>query len=313
MENSTFEHNGFKTGILFIVFNRPDFTKEVFEAIRSIKPERLYIASDGPRLNVEEDFSKVEKTREYLLSNIDWDCKVQTLFREENMGCGKNVKLAIDWFFENEEYGIILEDDCLPVPSFFQYCEELLKRYADDDRIGMISGANHLTNYYNLKDSYLFSKSFTSWGWATWKRSWQFMDHDMTWLESNKMAIIKNISYSRISHSHWKNAIYKVENKLADAWDYQWYFSLSGQNQLCIFPKHNLISNIGWGDDATHTIGKGKQSYKETENIEFPLKHPEFIMPDRKYDAIFERRTLSRQILLGLFPQSLKDRIKKIM
>jgi hypothetical protein len=313
MEDFASTHNGFKTGILFIVFNRPDFTKEVFETLKVLKPERLYIASDGPRSHVKDDAVKVENTREYLLSNIDWDCDVKTLFRKENMGCGKNVKLAIDWFFENEDNGIILEDDCVPVPSFFQFCEELLDKYADDDRVGMISGANHLTNYYDLEDSYLFSKSFTSWGWATWRRAWKFMDHDMTWLESNKMPIIKNISYSRISHSHWKNAIYKVENKLADAWDYQWYFSMSGQNQLCIFPQKNLICNIGWGDDATHTIGKGKQSYTNVDDINFPLKHPEFVMPDRKYDSIFERKTLSRQVLLGLFPQSLKDWIKKLL
>jgi len=314
MENAELLENGFNTGILLIVFNRPELTKQMFEAVKVMQPKRLYIASDGPRMQVEEDAIKVAKTRSYLLSNIDWPCTVQKLFRDENLGCGTNVKLSIDWFFEHEENGIILEDDCVAVPGFFGYCEELLGRYNEDQRIGMISGNNHFTKYYKTNDSYLFSKYKNCLGWATWKRAWQHMDLEMTWLNTEKKKdVLKNMGYGKVSYYHWKNAIRKIEKKIVDAWDWQWYFSLATQNQLCIFPQENLIANIGFGKEATHSIGKPKKSYVQVKDLSFPLRHPQFVLVDKVFDYTFEKKKLRRQIILDLFPQTLKNRIKKLV
>ena len=161
-----------KTPVLFLVFNRPDTTKQVFEAIRQAQPPRLYIASDGHRSDREGEWEKVKTVRDYVVNNIDWDCEVKTLFREKNLGCRIAVSTAISWFFENEEQGIILEDDCFPDQSFFPFCEELLWKYQDDKRIMMITGTNSLGTWKSELQSYHFSIYGSIWGWATWKRAW---------------------------------------------------------------------------------------------------------------------------------------------
>jgi len=282
------EISSFDTAVLLLVFNRPDVTKRVFETIKKIKPKKLYIASDGPRKHVKEDEAKVMETRNYLLSNVDWDCNLKTVFRDENLGCGTNVTLSIDWFFENEEYGIILEDDCVPVHSFFSYAEELLLHYKNDERVGMISGNNHHSNFSSVSESYFFSKFYMCWGWATWRRSWQNMDFEMTWLKTDrKKDIIGNIGYGKTSYLHWKNNVKNITDDIVDTWDFQWCFAMAAQNQLCIVPKKNLVSNIGFGKEATHTIGKARQSYGIVDELSFPLKHPQYILADKEYDRMF--------------------------
>ena len=164
--------NRLKTPILFLVFNRLETTKQVFDVIRLGKPERLYIAADGPRLERVGEAEKVQSVQDYVLSNIDWDCEVKTLIREQNLGCRKAVSNAIDWFFEHEEAGIILEDDTVPDPSFFQFCQELLEYYWEDERVMSIVAPN-IQGALNLEQSYLFSRYSLFWGWATWRRAWQ--------------------------------------------------------------------------------------------------------------------------------------------
>ena len=156
--------------VLFIIFNRPETTQRVFDAIRLAKPTRLYIAADGPRENKTGEKELCEQARK-IAQNVDWDCEVKTLFQKENLGCGKAVSHAISWFFENEDMGIILEDDCLPHQSFFKYCEELLEKYKNNDRIGIISGNNFQKKRKIGSFSYYFSDIVNIWGWATWARS----------------------------------------------------------------------------------------------------------------------------------------------
>ena len=155
-----------ETPVLFLVFNRPDTTAQVFEAIRQAKPPRLYVASDGAREDKEGELEKVKQVRE-IVSQVDWNCEVKTLFRDKNLGCKIAVSSAIDWFFEQEEMGIILEDDCLPHPTFFRFCQELLERYRDDERIGMISGNNFQFGRKCTDYSYYFSMYSHIWGWAS--------------------------------------------------------------------------------------------------------------------------------------------------
>lgn len=163
----------FNSAILLLIFNRLDTTQLVFEAIQKVKPPRLYIASDGARIDKLSEDSLVGDVRNYVINNIDWDCEVKTLFREENLGCKLAVSGAISWFFQNEGHGIILEDDCLPDHSFFRFCEEMLLKYSDDERIGMISGDNFQFGGSQVEDSYYFSRYPHIWGWATWKRAWK--------------------------------------------------------------------------------------------------------------------------------------------
>ena len=173
------------TPLLFIIFNRPDVTLRVFNELKKQKPKYLFIAADGPRAGFEDDIDKCKRVREVVLNEIDWDCEVKTLFRDLNLGCGHAVSGAIDWFFENVEKGIILEDDCLPNKSFFYFCENLLESYKENDEVFAISGANFQDKKIG-KASYFFSKYLYVWGWATWRRAWENYDFDLSGLENFK-------------------------------------------------------------------------------------------------------------------------------
>lgn len=305
------------TAVLFLVFNRLDTTKQVFEAIKEAKPPRLYIAADGARESKEGELEKTKAVREHIISNIDWDCEIKTLFREQNMGCGPSVHNAISWFFENEEMGIILEDDCLPSQSFFWYCEELLEKYKDDERVAQISGVNHLYDKHKLSYSYLFSRYKSCWGWASWARSWQNMDFAMSWLETpQRDDIVRNMGVGKESIRHWNNAIESIQQNKVSAWDWQWYFSISSMNQLTIFPCTNLIANIGFGGDATHTTGTGKEIEKEAFEIGFPLIHPRYVVADQQYDQEFENFNIRLTVIQKIkrkIPVQIKKPIKKLL
>lgn len=235
--------------VLFMIFNRPDTTQRVFEAIREAKPPRLYIASDGPRANKEGESETVESTRKLVLDNIDWDCEVKTLLREENLGCGKAVSGAITWFFGQEQDGIILEDDCLPNPSFFGYCEELLDYYKGSKKVMHISGDQFIPDFDNGA-SYYFTKIQHCWGWASWADRWADYDFD---LDEFKEKDIKNFSDNKNVQKYWLDILNKMKRGEIDTWDYQWVFTIVLKNGLCINPAKNLISNIGFGENSTHT------------------------------------------------------------
>jgi len=303
--------------VLFLVFKRPETTKRVFQAIRAAKPPRLYVAADGPRPGYEGEAEKCEKARK-TATDVDWPCDVKVLFRDENLGCGPAVKSAIDWFFENEEMGIILEDDVLPKPSFFPFCEELLHRYKTDTRIGMISGNNH-AGYIPYNDSYFFSKYKMIWGWATWKRSWDVMDFEMSWLQSPcANMIIKNMGHGKASEKHWLRIIDLLQKMRVNSWAYRWFFSLAAQNLLCIFPRYNLAANIGYGAESTHTPGKAPRAYVDAQDIEFPLHHPQFVIANTDHDRLLEKKILVPPIqrffygpLRSIVPEPVREFVKQ--
>ena len=268
----------FKMPILFLIFNRPNLTEKVFEKISQVKPTKLFIAADGARN--EEEYELCKKTRQIVLDGINWDCEVKTLFREKNLGCKVAVSSAIDWFFENEEQGIILEDDCLPHQSFFAYCEELLEYYKNDTRIMHISGNNPLIEYGD--NSYFFSKLAHIWGWATWRRAWKYYDVNMNnYGDFLKDHIIKDIWTDENRQTQWLNILQDIYNGKIDTWDYQWMYVVFCQNGLCINPQKNLISNIGFGENATHTLEKNSpRANRPTFNTE-KIIHPVFIYGDK--------------------------------
>ena len=245
----------FDTPILFIVFNRPGNTKIVFDEIKKIKPSKLYIAADGPRENNSNDKINCLEVRNIVERQIDWDCEVKKLFRDENLGCKNGVSSAITWFFENEEYGIILEDDCLPDISFFRFCKELLEYYLNDNRIMMISGDNFQTNNKLDKDSYCFVRYSYIWGWATWRRAWKYYDVNISkFPEFKRQAERNNVFLSNDEKEYWLNIFQSVYEGKIDTWDYQWCFTLFSQNGLSIIPNVNLVSNIGFAQAGTHTL-----------------------------------------------------------
>lgn len=236
-----------KTAVLFLLFNRPDTTKQVFEAIRKAKPPRLYVAADGPRQGKVGEAEKVQAVRDYVTANIDWDCQVQTLFRDKNLGCKYAVSGAINWFFEQEEMGVILEDDCLPSQSFFWFCEGLLDRHKDEKKVFMIAGTSYLFNEIESSEDYFFSKYMAIWGWATWKDRWDKYDLSMNnfpQVEQNKTIhsyFNWDANIRDIFLSHYKMA---YENKI-DTWDFQWIYKCAENDGLCLTPYINLVSNIG--------------------------------------------------------------------
>lgn len=285
------------TPILFLIFNRPEYTKEVFNQIRQVKPTKFFVAADGPRKDRLGEIERCQKSRD-IINQVDWKCEIFTLFREENLGCKIAVASAIDWFFSHVEEGIILEDDCVPDPSFFPFCQKLLEKYRENDRIMMITGTNYLFLKHDIKETYFFSKYYVIWGWATWRRAWQLYDITMAnWPKYRDSSQLNRIYLDNRLIS-WYNTMFQLayENKI-DTWDIQWWYSCIFNNGLCIVPKFNLISNIG---EFGH-FHDGKQNFNEY--IRMPTKqiicdnlfNPEFIAVNDKLDKITIDRIFGRE------------------
>lgn len=282
-----------RSPILFLIFNRPDTTRQVFEAIRSARPPRLYIAADGPRKDRINEDKRCAEVRS-IATAIDWPCEIHTLFRDQNLGCKLSVSSGIDWFFQQEPEGIILEDDVLPLPSFFTYCDELLEHYRNNAQIGMISGCNLITKYTNINESYFFSKHNHIWGWASWRRAWSHYDVAMSsWLEWKNTKNLTSIdSGNRLFKIYWQNIFDKCYAGEIDTWDYQWTFALWKNNMLSILPTHNQTYNLGFGIDATHTTTNIPSYVVDSipEALEFPLVHPNNVNSTYAIDNLIDRK-----------------------
>jgi len=290
------------TPVLYLIFNRLDTVKQTFEAIRQAKPPRLYIGADGPRENKPGEEKKVKEVREYVLSKIDWDCEVKTLFRDKNLGCGLAPSQAISWFFENEEMGIILEDDILASQSFFWFCEELLQRYKDDQRVGMISGRNSLGIYEDLSTSYCFTTGGGIWGWATWSRVVKEFDYyDNIFTDKQLSKLLNNTLVDKVETKHIVN-IFKSD--VRTVWDYQWGTFLKINSMLAITPKYNLTRNIGFNDSATHT--KSLLTDIDNYEISFPLKNPTYINNDRNFYKRLSKTYIKRNIIAKIINRFIK-------
>ena len=278
-----------KVPVLLIIFNRPEITMRTFAQIRKAKPRQLFVAADGPRPGHPDDRERCRAARE-VINEVDWDCELKTLFRDQNRGCGYGPAEAITWFFEHVEHGIILEDDCMPSESFFPYCAELLQKYSDDEKIWVISGTNPLKRWYTKRSSYIITKMGGTWGWATWRRAWKHFDYEA------KKWFTKE-GREKVSHSLGKQQYVEVfakefdhyfETVREDVWDYQWLFARYYHGALSIVPSVNLISNIGFGEDATHTKDE-TFNMPGRQELEFPLTHPGR-RTSRFYDRlVFER------------------------
>ena len=273
------------TPVLFIIFKRYDTATQVFKAIRKAKPTRLYVAADAPRDEVDGEIEDCQKTRA-IVDLVDWECEVKNLFQTENQGCGIGPYKAISWFFENEEQGIILEDDCLPHPDFFQYCGELLNRYKNEPSITLITGRNNFRHLPQNSESYFLSALHFCWGWASWRRVWEKYDYtllDITPLRYFK-ALVRYFGLRNLHTIMWRmNILYFCKkNQPKDIWDYQFCITTQMMGGYTIVPKNNLIRNIGNDDRATHTSGMNDDI--PVSSI-IPLKHPDKLHYENQYDV----------------------------
>lgn len=241
--------------VLLIPFRRPDKIKRLVEALALVKPRFIYILADGPRPNNPKEAALCSEARRIAM-DIPWECEIKTNFKDANVGLSKNIVEGIDWFFEQVPMGIIFEDDCIPDPSFFSFCAELLIRYQNDEKIMHISGNNFQQGKTHGDGSYYFSHYSHSWGWATWRRAWQkyhgAVEH---FPEYDKTGRINELPFTRTAKRFWMKLLRNTA-----IWDSRWLYTTWYSRGLCILPNQNLVSNIGFGADATHTTELSAQA-----------------------------------------------------
>ena len=278
-----------QTPVTFLVFNRPELTAQVFARIRDARPPKLLIVCDGPRPNRPDDIEKVTSVRNLIDRGIDWPCEVLRNYAEQNLGCRNRIASGITWAFEQVEESIILEDDCLPDPSFFEYAETMLNRYRDDERIMHVAGNNLTAPYRRRADSYWFSHHAWIWGWATWRRAWQHYDADMSTWDNRRSALEASFA-SSWERAFWIAAYEEARRDLTKAgtWDFPWVYTCRSLGGLCIFPRENLIENLGFGGDSTHTSNEMNRLRLPTQNLG-AITHPIVQSVDRYADDLLTR------------------------
>jgi hypothetical protein len=270
--------------ILFIIFNRPDTTQRVFDKIKEAQPQRLYVAADGPRATKPAEAEMCEQARA-IIKQIDWPCEVKTLFRDSNLGCKHAVSSAIDWYFENEEEGIILEDDCLPANDFFRYCDTMLERYRYDTRIRHVGGCNLQMGEKWGDASYYFSNMTHVWGWAGWRRVWKEYDKELSRYHSNEVRPqLETIFSDKFIVDTWEELFNHVKGGRIDTWDYQLGFLNFFNNSLSVIPNVNLISNIGFGENSTHTTDANSLNANLPLGKLGDITHPLYVLPQKGAD-----------------------------
>lgn len=278
------------TPVAFMIFNRPETTARIYEAIRQARPTVLLVVADGPRPDRPGEAEQCAAARA-IIDRVDWECQVLTNYAETNLGCGRRISSGITWVFEQVEEAIILEDDCLPHSDFFPFCASLLGRYRDDERVMMIGGTNFLGQFAS-PSSYLFSRFFAIWGWATWRRAWQKYDFTLPGWETYKAQ--RQVGYyypQRYVVDYITTMFDLIQQQRIDTWDIQWFYTCLFNNGLSIVPHVNLITNIG-GAVGTHTIDGLSEPPLPTWPLDATaLRHPKQVFADRVYDtALFQAR-----------------------
>ncbi|MGK7922753.1 MAG: glycosyltransferase family 2 protein [Trichodesmium sp.] len=281
-----------QTPVVFLIFKRPQTTARVFEVIRQAKPSKLLVVADGPRVDRLEEAEKCAATRK-IIDQVDWNCQVYKNYSEVNLGCARRVSSGLSWAFEQVEEAIILEDDCIVHPTFFRFCEELLAKYQSDERIMSIAASNFQFGRHRNDYSYYFSRYHHCWGWATWKRAWQYFNFEMKlWFDVLRMNLLKDILRDDKAIQVWQKTFQCTYDGKVDSWANRWMLSCWLQGGLSILPQVNLVSNIGFVEDATNTGSEPSiYSNMNLNSIEFPLKHPPFIISDLSADK-FTQDTL---------------------
>lgn len=283
--------------VIFIIFNRPDTTRQVFEKIRAAKPRTLLVIADGARPDRAGEAEKCAATRA-IIDEVDWDCQVQKNFSEINLGCRLRISSGITWAFERVEKAIILEDDCLPSDSFFPYCADLLDRYESDERVMMVSGNNRLFGQADTSDSYYFSRYPHYWGWATWRRAWAKYDVQMThWPEIRDRRLFDQYLPNAVARYYWESTFQHVYHGDINTWAYQWVYSIWANSGFCAVPARNLVRNIGFHSEATNTTRHSVYSSLASlgaEDLDLPLTHPATFLASYDKDRVEAKLWASR-------------------
>jgi hypothetical protein len=297
-----------RTPVAFIIFNRPDTTAKVFEAIRQAKPSLLLVIADGARASKLGEVEKCAATRA-IIDGVDWECEVRTNYSDINLGCGNRVSSGLDWVFQEVEEAIILEDDCLPHATFFQFCENLLEYYRNDTRIMSIIGNNLQMGNSHSDNSYYFSRYNHVWGWASWRRAWKHYDFRMTnWPKIKDGNFLNSIFDHLESRRYWSEKFDQMYKGEIDTWDFQWMFSCWSQNALTVVPEVNLVSNIGFGVDATHTFETCSLANLPVAEMIIPLIHPEFMIRNSDADRFTDKELFKTNNF-----SYIKSRLKSIL
>jgi hypothetical protein len=275
----------FSTPILFIFFNKSETTLRVFEQIQKLKPRNLYLLVDGARDSKPGEKEIRQQLLDSVLAGITWECDLKTFIREKNYGLRLNLRQGLDWFFEQVEEGIVLEDDCVPEQSFFPFCEEMLEKYRHDNRIMHISGSNFMPKSWKCADSYFFTRTPHVWGWASWRRAWKLYEpYVESYPEFEKGKHVAQFSKHAWVQKFWSSIFARSYSQELNSWAYPWTYSVWRNNGLCINPARNLIRNVGAATvGTTHTLQKDNEL--PTAQIEFPLKHPPLMLPSPYADA----------------------------
>ncbi len=280
------------TPVAFFVFRRPDATARVFETIRQVKPPKLLVVADGANPDRPGEAELCDRTKA-IINQVDWDCEVLTNYAPKNLGCRSRVSSGLDWVFATVEEAIILEDDCLPDLTFYPFAEELLNRYRHDTRIFSITGQNVQNGQQRGDYSYYFSRYNHCWTWASWRRAWQHYDLEMKlWPEVRDRGLLASILRDPQTIKVWEQTFQMCYEGKLNTWDFQWTFANFLQNGLNIVSQKNLVTNIGFGAGGTNTFdADSSYSNMATSALEFPLKHPPFMVRDTQADQ-FTQDTL---------------------
>lgn len=290
--------------VLFLTFNRPQHTRVSLQRIRQAQPPRLYVHCDGPRPHMAGEVENVTEVRDIIQKGIDWNCAVKTLFRAENQGLRQGVFGALNWFFDAEPYGIVLEDDCVPDLTFFPFCEAMLERYKDDEQVMHIGCSNLAEDRTEgLAASYVFSRFSFVWGWAGWRRAWQKMSLDLEGLgEFERSGGVRNFLHDPKAQAYMLDKFRVTQRRENNSWAYAWFYSILKNDGLCIVPKVNLVQNVGIGaEDATHTTGRNEKARLRAQPISFPLVHPQSRRPDPALERQFFYRSQKSRLRLFLW------------
>jgi hypothetical protein len=274
-----------RTPVALFVFNRPDCARQVLQAVRIARPRQLLVVADGPRSSRPDDAPRCAETRA-LFERLDWDCEVLYNYADTNLGCRQRITSGLEWVFSQVEEAILLEDDCIPDPTFFRFCDELLERYRHDARVMTISGNNPHRGWRRGSASYYFSRFFNCWGWASWRRAWQLYDPQMQrWPQVREGGWLGDILGNSRAEQYYRRVLQDTFEGRIDTWDYQWLLSGWLQNALHVQSGVNLVTNIGFDGRATHTSGRDSVYVNQhSASLAFPLSHPPFMVADSQAD-----------------------------
>jgi hypothetical protein len=297
--------NSLDLPVVLIVFNRPHITTLAMERLRAIRPKTLLVVADGPRSTRPHEPRLCAEVRQ-IAERVDWPCELLKNYSEENLGCGRRIATGLDWAFRTVEEAAIVEDDCQPEPDFYRFCQEMLERYRDEPRVMQVCGSNFLFGRVRPRASYYFSRYPLSWGWASWRRAWSHFDFDMkSWRAASNQQMYLDQFDNRKEQAFWTASWNQMCAGEGDNWDYQWSFACLAARGLSIVPAANLIRNVGFGGDATHTRSRLMALTPPIGKLSFPLVHPTEIKSDDAADrlasrTLFQKRHLIEKVAEGL-------------